>query len=1591
MTSEKNSCSEELLDVLRKLNLNDKFENKIEINEVLAVSLEENSWKRNEAYALLNNIVLSNSEALNEVVDKAEASNERTPGRTTLQKTLEDTKTDCCDTLSPLDVLIAVFLCCDPLLKQLLVRKMFYSCKLAIPFVFQLDSSKLYLDTWPLEFLNLNQEIPRFGSEYVLTTDTHVVSFVRIRRPNFSKSQILNCILTDQTSKKSVFFDTTCKGGKLARKLSDKLIEVFWLQRDQNKSNNGTFQNLVTLLNVRGELREQTMDLIKQLSDCTVIVLDLDVTKTQCGELKTLIDNLQAPLLLIHGDSNDISDDFKQNFSDVSVVFTTKRRQQQDLSEIGATLEHSILQNLNESNRTIPLKQRIINLRGNVLLSTNHDKIITESQHHASTIFKKFLEEFGDGGLCREHVTPASFKLSRKVRNLVTDLKKNLDIPALEKKRLELQEIRNQQLSLCTESARCFLNTLLINRDISAYIAGYLQTLIENCQKPVLSSLAKRYSELLNCPETPGHFFKKGKKKTGENEKHEIDREIENCSLTVGHILREIGHIYDSALVVQRDFESLKLPPVEEVAKLFATLIISGHSFELVDGDNRHMATSWIKIVFDALSNELKCAKIATVSVIGDQSSGKSSLLNCMFGLDMSTRSGKCTQGITVRLLPVQPKAQNATVSHILVIDSEGLRSPESMNDSTCQHHDNEFATFVTSLSDIELINIMGENCTPMKDILAIVVHAILRLGLARNALNIGHTCMFVHHNVTDIWAKDNMSKGFDKLLNMLNVATVESAKNEGITDVTSFNKIINFNSRSHVFTVPTLLTGNPPMGFVSKSYFEKICHIRQKVLNIIFASDNHMNLNDFAIKAVDVWNGVLAEDFVFSFQNNLELKAYKGIEKEVDHLIWQLEIFCGGILIDAIHKQLSNCSLTSSLEKAMDTTLPDLKIKASNKHDELQTQLLDKFESSEYKGIISQWKVKMSKALNSRLSDITETFEAEIKKQIQRLTLVRLTSQLSEEEKENIRITALSIARTDKDDKCLKNKIFKEKIWNNYKKKILEKIPKQPEIEFENKFYQCLDEYFSSHRPALKEECKEFGWSNETRFTHDLTSLMDTLNPERHSDTVMKNIVYSLKRAYVIIRRTPSTKEFINKFVLEIHNSLEELLLSHEELSCRDVDVFFAKLALFYKEFESGLVENLFDISKKYEIRCFITVCGYACDLFKKKNRSYQERHGIKARLKGFKPILQIEFNLAVEGRKNEEKVASMFAKTFFRLIRYRVEVMLPELLNKQLKCELPNNKENLIKQIYLDLMALDDFDAYIFYIDNPKKYATAWLIDKASYHLHTTFYRDAVTSIVSGILSSLENGLEQSFKSLKKGSTISEAAWFNSLKRFFPEGFLDDSYFAYVFHGVVIEDFTFFQECLNNCIKKEHSSYLENDTCFSKESTLGKNILAYFENHLVKFLWGCEAVCPFCKEPCSKSKHQDSAHRCSQHRPSCCSGLLTRKRFFFFFLLPEVACLEVCNYCVQSSQTFSCATVGFACKCEIQTDHRYKKYKDTFPDWDVTPSSNMYETSSFWMRFVAKHSKNLAKYFNYKIDVPSGWQNISQKDVEDSLEFFS
>ena len=243
-----------------------------------------------------------------------------------------------------------------------------------------------------------------------------------------------------------------------------------------------------------------------------------------------------------------------------------------------------------------------------------------------------------------------------------------------------------------------------------------------------------------------------------------------------------------------------------------ATMLMNGYPLEIMDGEANTVPLLWIKDVFYSLAKLFGDKKVFVLSIVGIQSSGKSTLLNTMFGLELEVSAGRCTHGIFAYLL----SAQNGEVGfdYLLILDSEGLRSQESSPGKYTR--DNELASFILGLADLTIINLKGENATEIQDVLEISVQAFLHMKLADKHRK--QHCIFVHQNVSAVAAKEKMAHDHKCLQSNLDHITTRAARSEhmiAVNDELFFHVVIDFDCEKDVWYLPDLWNGKPPMATI--------------------------------------------------------------------------------------------------------------------------------------------------------------------------------------------------------------------------------------------------------------------------------------------------------------------------------------------------------------------------------------------------------------------------------------------------------------------------------------------------------------------------------------------------------------------------------------------------------------------------------------------------------------------------------------------------------------------------------------------------------------------------------------------------------
>ncbi|XP_060589910.1 interferon-induced very large GTPase 1-like [Ruditapes philippinarum] len=1423
--------------ILQRLGLTDKFPGKISMRDVIAVDPNESIEQINDKlsftdipWLVLKRLMCAHSESRDIRVPEEKNNEDSSNFEDSISCFSEIL--DVNEDISPLDIFTVVFQCCDPFLKQIFVQKQ-YLCKLAVPFLYRnWDTNQKYcpvLSVWPLRSLaiesksNANKNEMQGRESDVLDLQTKVVAFGRLGRPRYSKSKLINSLLSGQGCK--TFFSIDCPSGMTPRQLSNGQVEMFWLPTiDERKDR---FQDAMTFFNLRGDLG--------------------------------------------------------QDFS-------------QDISYFISHLIDSIL----KTNKTMSLEDRLSSAKVATVKLDEDDPVCQQGMQEATVLIKQLRKE-GNGEPCglKQRLTPVHGKLTKQLGKLLKERERERVRTEVDNIDNKIKTVRREQIESITKSVRCFLDILIENNGsplVIEYFLCWLHIFIEREKRQILPRLmhANRSAwEKLKALKSAKNQVKE-EIENQETTITDLEKNIDDASFAVQHFFREIGHIYEAILELKEDTEKLRLPNVHQISSIIARLVAHGHQLELIDGESFYMPYNWIKTVLQKVDICIESSKVMTLGVLGLQSSGKSTLLNTMFGSQFPSRTGRCTRGIHVQLIPTKNETMcnfSSVFSYVLIVDTEGLRSPDLNH---MQHeHDNELATVITGVGDITMLNIMGENTSEIRDILQVIVHAFLRLKMTNQKLDIRKSCAFIHQNVTDTSASENMVSGLSKLIQTLDEMTSESARSEGILDITTFNQVIEFDINNQVWYLKNLWQGNPPMARVNNEYSETVEDIKCKILKkaLTMKNKSYKSLNDIIEQAHSLWKGVLNEDFVFSFRNSLEIKAYMEMESFVQAELWRLE------------------SLTLTCQGKHEEELRKRSMEVAN----------------QYKGLLDSDKI------NQLFNKIWDTF----------LIKVHTSPTSTEKRRQKMKI----IFRT-----CLDTKFFRE------------------------------------NHALLKEALKESG---------DLTPLQNVKQlANSFSETGINNTDISstfVQKAKSAVRWSNTMKyveDRVNQIFASVDGKIKELCQVDDEVTEMSVNKLMHELDSSIQAILTG--ESRFDFKKTFYIKIYVHVSRHVHPVFESHNDKYFKTHGAAILLEKYREQQKISFESHLRCRQFEDIVANLFANVIQSFAEEWTSQSMSNRVTDELLSLLPDVKNRVIIEICSDLLEEGNFENFVKYIVDPHMYASSWITEKANQYLDNPKF-PVIARTASSLLKKLFGTVSYCVQEVKTKydgkSPPSIKMWLESFQFFMKSS--DCCIPSESFRNVRQETSSNIQnvEYLTTTILDHLSKSEEKVAAKFKSQTSHSITWASFNpiSRIIKKIWGCEEQCIFCGEPCAKSQdHGDSNHYSIQHRPSCCRGIRNSDT--------KEAFLESCEFDIQSNKTHKCSVFNYICDAEERKgcgiNHLYRDYKTYLPNWDIAPTSDMHDSSKYWMWFVATYKDELKNHYDYKIDhIPSSWSSIKKSEAKQSL----
>uniref|UniRef100_A0A673CET0 Si:dkey-85k7.12 n=1 Tax=Sphaeramia orbicularis TaxID=375764 RepID=A0A673CET0_9TELE len=1095
-----------------------------------------------------------------------------------------------------------------------------------------------------------------------------------------------------------------------------------------------------------------------------------------------------------------------------------------------------------------------------------------------------------------------------------------------------------------SDAMLCFITAISSEKEKErCYFLKWLQINLDNLSRKKLSALREQYKEKCKNSET-------------KKEIKDIDRQLSSSSLGTEHFFREMGQLYEASVSLPEKHPSRI--QLQQLPKLCAELLLDGFPLELVDGDSSNIPLRWVRDVLSQLHQLVHPKnKILVVTVLGVQGTGKSTLLNTMFGVQFAVSSGRCTRGAFMLLIRISEDIKKIlNCNFLVIIDTEGLKSPELAQLDDSYEHDNELATLVVGLSDITIINIAMENSTEMKDILQIVVHAFLRM----KEVGKKPKCQFVHQNVSDVSAREKNMRDRMLLLQQLNEMTQAAAKMERKEENKSFTDVMEYCPDTGNWYIPGLWNGNPPMAPVSAGYSEEVYKLKKNIIHILGKCESSANnISEFKEWVESLWNAVKHENFIFSFRNSLVADAYMKLCTEFNEWEWNFKKDMYAWVTNA-ETTISNFGTVAVQIQNIGELLNHLKTEASIELSKQEKTLLDNltkyFKQKEgHVHLVEGYKEDFANSAKSLRREIESsvinqlTAAADIKQGMQEVDRIKKNHTKEIENKVRDLIEECRKKKVKMTDQDLDQKF--DEMWNKTVKELGFSEQKPSNVFTSVSYYLRENLKHKGHACELlsQKKLEECGW---VPFKYTAEGWIEKL---KHKTSRVFN--------------TQSHVMAVKKMADDIIDACQQLVTGKMEIKNNYHDTYIQEIL--------HMIDNMLHINQDlitdidFEVSLKQHICGNAARQFQKMHEDFLHVNDPYKCLSQNKTKFCADFKDVFNERDQCQKKAEEFTN---QCLRPAVEDFVnrslgPDIIGEMLTTQQFSTRMFFQYSVLLDLLSKGNFKNYFSYICMYEVYVAIWVLNRIEEHFSScTSIFEFENRHVQSCINSINDAVKKA-KTRKQGSL--KIFVDNICKELGNKLVISqDALSAFmILNNANQEDFAHW---LTKCVEEMAEDLRQKFTGTTIQMKLNRLHVKPQDELFTKVI-GCGKQCPFCAAPCEAGGSAHTEHWTSLHRPQAlgdCTWNDTKKLV-----------TNICSSTVISDLRFSCAATNGQW-------HPSKNYTKIYPDWKIVPDISL-QASDYWKHIMAKFNNDFADAFNANpADIPTEWTKITKKQAEQSLK---
>eukprot|EP00063_Salmo_salar_P084428 XP_014059263.1 PREDICTED: interferon-induced very large GTPase 1-like [Salmo salar] len=1480
----------------------------------------------------------------------------------------------------PMDVQMAVFHCSDSFLQQFMVTKLSL-CQYALPLLVpNLFTEEIEFPLWTFRQIRKTwkstngSNIVTSQSMPIYKAETPMVSFFRFGSVSSSKSQLMNNLINQRHS---TFFHRHCPGSNKTCLLMDGVVEIAWYCPAGKP--NDIFTDCVAFCNLHGDAIENAIQrdiLIEKASVNVVLLPSLGKGDKSMAIVQELFKS-SKPLICLLTEEDSVATEIRKGKYKMGL----RDRNQSDVSE---ELKGIIRNNLSTPCCYFKLED-MAKYSGVRVDEDDEDCQVGKTNALQITHLLKEMEL----SKIKETFLPCQGRLWHDWCQRNKDLYRLQGNLEMERSKIqhEMMQIRHHQHKVAfTELMQMFITSLRsLGEKEKSYFLKWVGILLDDLSSDELSDLHHKYdekwSEVLALKKK---HDKSEQLKMRQTELEKISGKLQAATFGFEHILREMGQIYEAHASVARERKGESEVTVSYLPELAAELMISGHPIELMDGDAAHVPLTWIHGVLDEVIKKLGDQRVFVLSILGIQSTGKSTMLNAMFGLQFAVSAGRCTRGAFMQLLKVTEEMKDDfRFDYVLVVDTEGLRALELAGKETV-HHDNELATFVIGLGNMTLINIFGENPAEMQDIIQIAVQAFMRM----KKVSLSPSCVFVHQNVGDIMAGEKNMEGKRRLQDKLDEITQLAAKEED-SNAECFSDVIAFDIQRDVKYFSQLWEGSPPMAPPNPCYSEDVQELRKTILSKTSKSFG-MTLSQLKSRIQDLWNALLNEKFVFSFKNTLEIAVYRKLEIQYGKWIWALRsaMLC-------IENQLHNRIENGKLHRVERHYLVEEMRKTREEVDKSMEKYFDEHRDKE---MLIQWRgrfqTKMCELHDELVKGAKRKLEEVIHQRDARKKLDDKKTQYENKLFQKSKELASKLKDKAKDDKQLENEF--NTLWGAWVTELTEDTPPIKDINISDDVTCILKE--SGNELSLIHDRKSCGMYPQIC---TMGNYSDYVIRSKHQDQqskagkrkpskvqLQKNIVSGAFNRFLgaIVPSnilTYTDQELIRSFINDVVEQSQKIIETEPIEKMGYSDSYLQEIVTHVKEsvkeFESK--KRKYAFKREFTVDLSLHVCELAGSKFADSHSKFRCNNDAHTYLEQKRPQYNKIFKSYCKGSTSAAVLGELICNTLKESIVQAVYDQTAIDLAGEMRLSHPpfsGNRSNMEIHILTSLAEEENFDKCMTYIHNPRKHFERFIRENVEKYILIE-NRSKILTMIEGNIKGKEQRVSHAVHTAtntvknKNGDTN---MWLRELS----SALKDELKFAekHFSDFCDITNFDFLEEEVREGLANR---IMEINRSLSNVSLLDmKQFRERPDEILIKHFCDCCWVqCPFCKAICTNSMegHKPKDHNVPFHRPKGINGCHFKNTVEFW--------IDFCTTSVASNGQFYPSHESE----DIYLLKEYRKAGPRFADWSITPDLS---ELPYWKWFVCRFQEDLERYYDKKFqgrgEIPIEWRKFTKQQAIESLK---